>query len=73
MVNKNNIEFHPLETLPELRQNVKNLLPHEQKYELYDIAIEMGHEVIRLPPFGFKYNPIELICTQVRGQVAIFF
>ncbi|KAE9524162.1 hypothetical protein AGLY_015407 [Aphis glycines] len=65
-----NIEFHILETLPELRQKVKNLLPREKIYELDDIAIEMGHEVIRLPPFHCKYNPIELIWAQVKGQVA---
>jgi len=29
--------------------------------------------VIRLPPFGFKYNPIELIWAQVKGQVAKCF
>jgi len=29
-LNKNNIEFHPLETLPELGQKVKNLLPREK-------------------------------------------
>ncbi|KAL4123174.1 hypothetical protein QTP88_015397 [Uroleucon formosanum] len=71
-LNENNIEFHPLETLPELRQKVKNLLPREKKYELHDIAIEMGHEVIRLPPYHCKYNPIELIWAQVKGQVAKF-
>ncbi|XP_060846494.1 uncharacterized protein LOC132926185 [Rhopalosiphum padi] len=70
-LNEKNIEFHPLETLPELRQKVKNLLPREKKYELDDIAIEMGHEVIRLPPYHCKYNPIELIWAQVKGQVAL--
>jgi len=25
-----NVEFHPLETLPELRQKVKNLMPREK-------------------------------------------
>jgi hypothetical protein len=48
-LNEKNIEFHALETLPELRQIVKNLLPREKKYELDDIAIEVGYEVIRLP------------------------
>uniref|UniRef100_A0A2S2PM81 Tc1-like transposase DDE domain-containing protein n=1 Tax=Schizaphis graminum TaxID=13262 RepID=A0A2S2PM81_SCHGA len=67
-----NVEFHPLETLPELRQKVKYLLPREKKYELDEIVIEMGHEVIRLPPYHFKYNPIELIWAQVKRQVAKF-
>jgi len=34
------------------------------------IAFEMGHKVIRLPPHHCKYNPIELIWAQVKGQVA---
>lgn len=65
-----NVEFHPLETLPELRQKVKYLMPREKKYELDEIALEKGHEVIRLPPYHCKYNPIELIWAQVKGEVA---
>lgn len=48
-LNEKNIEFHPLETLPELQQKVKILLPCEKIYELDDIALEMDYEVIRLP------------------------
>ncbi|XP_050063312.1 uncharacterized protein LOC114123868 [Aphis gossypii] len=44
-LNENNVEFHPLETLPDLRQKVKNLLPREKIYELDYIAMEMGHEL----------------------------
>lgn len=32
--------------------------------------MEMGHEVIRLPPYHCQYNPIELIWAQVKNQVA---
>ena len=44
-------------------------MPREKKYELDEIALEKGHEVIRLPPYQCKYNPIELIWAQVKGQV----
>jgi len=30
----------------------------------------MGHEVIRLPPYHCKYNQIELILSQVKGEIA---
>ncbi|KAE9531654.1 hypothetical protein AGLY_010860 [Aphis glycines] len=35
-----------------------------------EIAIQMGHEVIRLPPYHCKYNPIELIWAEVKAEVA---
>ena len=41
-----------------------------KKYELDEIALEKGHEVIRLPPYHCKYNPIELIWAQVKSEVA---
>lgn len=44
----------------------------KKKYELDDIAIEMGHGVIRLSPYHCKYNPIELVWAQVKEQVAKF-
>ena len=40
-------------------------MPCEKKYELDKIAIKKGHEEIHLPPYQYKYNPIELIKTQV--------
>jgi len=67
---ENNTEFHPLETLAELHQKVKAIIPHEKKYLLDQIALEKGHEVIRLPPYHCQYNAIELIWVQVKGQVA---
>lgn len=67
---KKNIKFSPLETLAELKMRVKALIPNEKKYELDQLALEMGHEVIRLPPYHCQYNPIELIWAQVKGQVA---
>ncbi|XP_025203228.1 uncharacterized protein LOC112600257 [Melanaphis sacchari] len=67
---KKNIKFSPLETLAELKMRVKALIPNEKKYELDQLALEMDHEVIRLPPYHCQYNPIELIWAQVKGQVA---
>uniref|UniRef100_A0A2S2NKR6 Tc1-like transposase DDE domain-containing protein n=1 Tax=Schizaphis graminum TaxID=13262 RepID=A0A2S2NKR6_SCHGA len=65
-----NIEFSPLERLSELRERVKQLIPMYKRYELDEIALEMGHEVIRLPPYHCQYNPIELIWAKVKGEVA---
>jgi len=39
-------------------------------YELGSLANEMGHEVIRLPPYHAHYNPIELIWAKIKGEVA---
>lgn len=65
-----NIEFSPQERLSELRERVKQLILTYKRYELDEIALEKGHEVIRLPPYHCQYNPIELIWAQVKGEVA---
>ncbi|XP_060861789.1 uncharacterized protein LOC132938795 [Metopolophium dirhodum] len=65
-----NIEFSPQERMSELRQRVKQLIPIYKRYELDEIALEKGHEVIRLPPYHRQYNPIKLIWAQVKGKVA---
>jgi transposase len=65
-----NIEFSPLERLSKLRERVKKLIPMYKRYELDEIALEMDHEVIRLPPYHCQYNPIELILAKVKGEVA---
>ncbi|KAL4119466.1 hypothetical protein QTP88_012273 [Uroleucon formosanum] len=64
------VNFSPLETLPELRERLKLLIPSFKRYELDEIASSMGHEVIRLPPYHCQYNPIELIWAQVKNEVA---
>lgn len=33
----------------------------KKTFELDHIANEMGHEVVRLPPYHCQYNPIELV------------
>lgn len=39
-------------------------------FELDFLAYQLGHEVVRLPPYHCKYNPIEMIWAQVKGDVA---
>lgn len=39
------VQFLPLETL---RKRVKQLIPREKIYELDEIALSMGHQVVRL-------------------------
>lgn len=65
-----NVKFSPAERLSELRERVKALIPMYKRYELDEIALQMGHEVIRLPPYHCQYNPILLIWAQVKGEVA---
>ncbi|KAE9526959.1 hypothetical protein AGLY_013607 [Aphis glycines] len=63
------IPFTLKETLCELREKVKLSMPKEKKYKLDEIALQMGHEVVRLPPYHCQYNPIETIFAQVKGEV----
>jgi hypothetical protein len=49
---------------------VKLLIPTQKKYELDELALKMGLEVVRLPPYHCQYNPIEMIWAQVKRQVA---
>jgi hypothetical protein len=58
------------ETLSELREKFKLTMPKENKYKLDEITLQMGHEVVRLPPYHCQYNPIELIWAKVKGKVA---
>jgi hypothetical protein len=45
-------------------------MPREKKYKLHKIALQIGNEVVRLPPYHYQYNPIELIWSQVKDKVA---
>ncbi|KAE9522520.1 hypothetical protein AGLY_017085 [Aphis glycines] len=56
--------------LCELREKVKLTIPEEKKYKLNEVALQMGHEVIRFSPYRYQYNPIDLIWEQVKGEVA---
>lgn len=67
---ENGVEFDSFETLSELWVQVKHLKTKDKKYDLDEITLQMGHEVIRLPPYHCQYNPIELIWAQVKGEIA---
>lgn len=67
---ENGADYSPLETLSELRERVKQLVRSQKLYELDQIALKMGHEVVRLPTYHCQYNPIELIWAQVQSEVA---
>lgn len=69
LLNKN-IPHNATQTRPELLNIVKEHKEKYRAYELDQIAYEMGHEVVRLPPYHCQYNPIELIWAQVKGQIA---
>jgi hypothetical protein len=58
LLKNKNIEFSPQERLSELRERAKQLISIHKRYELDEIALEMNHEVIELPPYNYKYNPI---------------
>jgi len=64
------VDFSPLETLSELRERVKSLILREKLYELYEIVLQMGHKVVRLPLYHCQYNHIEILWAQVKGVVA---
>jgi len=50
MAGKKCIPYSPVEILCELREKVKMAIPREEKYKLDEVAVQMGHEVVRLPP-----------------------
>lgn len=66
---RKNVVFSEKDTKAELLQKV---LPfkQEKRYELDELALSWGHEVVRLPPYHCQYNPIELIWAQVKKEVA---
>ncbi|XP_039282804.1 uncharacterized protein LOC111061493 isoform X6 [Nilaparvata lugens] len=64
-----NIPHDPTLTNAELL-SIKEIKTAENRYELDCIANEMGHEVVRLPPYHCLYNPIEWIWAQVKREVA---
>jgi transposase len=66
----NCIEYDPTEAIPELLLHVTPYKSREKVYEVDQIANEMGHLVIRLPPYHCQYNAIELIWANVKGEDA---
>lgn len=64
------IHYENCETKPELLNKVLPFKSREKVYELDALASQMGHTVVRLPPYHCQYNPIELVWAQVKGEVA---
>lgn len=63
------IQHDPIVTRAELL-SMPQIKLAEKIYELDVLANEMGHEVVRLPPYHCHYNPIELIWAQVKRDIA---
>lgn len=66
-----NASYHSGSSEDNPKSNSKRkILPQEKKYELDEMALSMGHEVVRLPLHHCQYNPMELIWAQVKEKVA---
>ncbi|XP_076249398.1 uncharacterized protein LOC143188819 [Calliopsis andreniformis] len=65
-----NIQFQENWTQPKLLNIVRAHKATRKEYVIDELALEMGHEVVRLPPYHCQYNPIEKIWAQVKGYVA---
>lgn len=54
----------------ELLQKVGEVKHMFEAYRVEEIAQKYGHEILRLPPYHCELNPIEMIWSQVKGEVA---
>lgn len=68
-LSKRNVPFFNHEFKAELLERVAPF-KKEKKYELDELALQFGHQVVRLPPYHCQYNPIELVWAQVKREVA---
>jgi transposase len=62
---RKNIHHNPTESVSELC-----IVDKYKIRELDFIANEVGHDMIKLPPYHCQYNPIELIRAQIIRKVA---
>jgi hypothetical protein len=67
---KNRMEYDPTKIISELLLRVTPYKTRGKFYELDQIANEMGHLVIILPPYHCQYNRIEPIGAKVKREVA---
>ncbi|XP_030039359.2 uncharacterized protein LOC115454785 [Manduca sexta] len=67
---RNGVEANPTLLKVELLNLVKATKPSKPRYVIDELALEHGHEVIRLPPYHCQYNAIELIWAQIKGHAA---
>ncbi|KAJ4435156.1 hypothetical protein ANN_23732 [Periplaneta americana] len=70
-----NILYDPCYTKPVLYDIVKRSKDRFRTYEIDTVAVQplqsdTVHTVLRLPPYHCDFNPIELIWTQVKSDVA---
>ncbi|XP_049956888.1 uncharacterized protein LOC126473692 [Schistocerca serialis cubense] len=66
---RKNVSFSVDETEAELLSK-EEIAGAKKTYELDQLANEMAHQVVRLPPYHSQYNPIELVWAQVKREVA---
>lgn len=57
-LNEKCIDFSHSETLAELTEKIRIAKPRKKRYWLDELAYQMGHEVVRIPPYHCQYNPI---------------
>ncbi|XP_045510272.1 uncharacterized protein LOC123705516 [Colias croceus] len=67
---RNGVEAGPNLLKVELLELVKLTKSSKIRYVIDELALEHGHEVIRLPPYHCQYNAIELIWAQIKGHAA---
>lgn len=54
----------------ELLKKVNNVKADYQRYAVDELAKKFKVEVLRLPPYHFELNPIELVWADIKGHVA---
>lgn len=64
-----NILHHPDMLKCELLEIVRRNKP-QPEYEIDNYAVSLGHTVLRLPPYHYDLNLIEMICSMVKRKVA---
>jgi len=67
------IQFDPSETVAELRLRIKASLPTcQNEYKLDRLALDKGHQLICFQLHHNLYNPIYLMWSQVKTQIASY-
>ncbi|XP_037290085.2 uncharacterized protein LOC119185058 [Rhipicephalus microplus] len=55
---------------PELIQLVNQNKHRFYGYRIDALAKVAGHDIVRLPPYHYDFNPIERVWSQVKGYIA---
>lgn len=64
-----NIDFSLVETLNELLAKIKLAVPRGKKYKLDRLTRQIGHDVVRIPPYHCQYSLIKLIWVQFKRRM----